>query len=307
MKVGVIGAGYWGSKHILEYRKLGHQVLVFDPVSENLKQFQKISGIIFAKSYSDILRDEELLYLSICTPNQTHFKIGKEAILRGKNVLIEKPLTLNSDKAYELYKLAKRKDVKLMVGHIFRFNNAIGKTKHILSEGLLGKIYHVRFDWHQMTTRMRDKNIILDIGLHPLDIIYYLFDTKPKKIDSVGQSFRNEFLETTLLNFNINTPNYGKIFCTIDLSWITPLRRRIMTIIGSEKTLEIKCVDQKIRLIDNVTEKSRDIHIVPNNSMQDELNYFLSCSKKELMKKNNKPNGLVGVNVIEMVERATKS
>jgi predicted dehydrogenase len=305
MKVGVIGAGYWGSKHIEEYQNLGHQVIVYDLLKENLQRYENMDDVITVPNYKDILLDEKIEYVSICTPNQTHFVMGKEAIIAGKNVLIEKPLAVDSSKASELYKLAKKMNVKLMVGHIFRFNNVISKTKQILKENSLGKIFHVRFDWHQMTTTMRDKNIILDIGLHPLDIIYFLFESKPIEIVSIRRSFRNKFSEVAILYFTLNIPKFGKIFITIDLSWISPIRSRTMTIIGNKKTLRVMCVDQKISMIDNETEKSQEIDVISNNTLQDELKYFLNCDIKELVNGHEKPNGTIGADVIKMVEKAS--
>ncbi len=76
-----------------------------------------------------------------------------------------------------------------------------------------------------------------------------------------------------------------------------------MTMIGNEKTMLVMCVDQKINLIDNLTEKSQEIDVVQNNTLQDELKYFLTCGIKEL-EGREKPNGKIGAEVIKMIEKA---
>lgn len=309
MKIGVIGAGYWGRKHVQEYHDLGHQVIVFDLLKENLEWCKNKCNAIPVSDYHDILNDKDIKYVSICTPNSLHFQLGKEALGAKKNILIEKPLSQNSIQAMELFHLAKQNNLILMTGHIFRFNNAIKKVKELIETDHIGDIYHIRCDWHQMnsTVNYRDENIILDIGLHPLDIIYYLFNTLPEKISCIGWSFTQKFAEIANLSFELSLPKSNKISVVIDLNWITPIRNRTMTIIGSKKTIEIMCVKQEVRVIDNKTEESKMLEIVPNNTLRDELNYFLNCTNDDLLQNNEKPNGTVAANVIRMVEMASTS
>lgn len=307
MKIGVIGAGYWGRKHVQEYNNLGHQVIVFDLLKENLEWCKKECNAIAVGDYHDILNDKDIEYVSICTPNSLHFKMGKEALDSKKNVLIEKPLSQNSKLAEDLFHVAKQNNLILLTGHIFRFNNAIKQAKELIESGGIGCVYHVRCDWHQMnsTTNYRDENIVLDIGLHPLDIVYYLFNTVPEKMNCLRWSFTQKFAEIANLSFELSLSKTNKISVIIDLNWITPIRNRTMTIIGSKKTIEVMCVKQEVRVINNKTEESKLLEIVPNNTLRDELNYFLSCTNDDLLKNNEKPNGVVAANVIRMIEMAS--
>jgi len=302
MIIGVIGVGYWGIKHVEEYIKLGHNVIVFDPLKKNLDICRKKFKVKIAHGYDEILENADIKYLSICTPNSTHYDLGKKAILKKKNVLIEKPLTTNSKKALELHHLALRNNVKLMSGHIFRFNNGVKKLRKIVIPSQLGKIYQIRCEWHQMTTIMRDKNIILDIGFHPLDIIHNIFDSLPNKISINSYSFRNNFAENVILNFFIKTKNYSKIHVMIDLSWITPIRKRLLTIIGSKKTIQLDCSTQQIKQFNNKLLTDSEIKITSNNTLQDELNYFLTSKFKDLMFNDEIPNGKVSSKILKTIE-----
>ena len=106
MKIGVIGAGFWGKKHVEEYTNLKHQVYVSDLSSENLSFCETNFRSIPVKNYNDIILDDEIRAVSICSPNSTHYKFAKEAIEAGKAVLIEKPIASNIAEAREIIKTA---------------------------------------------------------------------------------------------------------------------------------------------------------------------------------------------------------
>ena len=76
MKVGVIGAGYWGKKHVDEYSALGHEIFVSDLSEENLEFCRLNYNAKTTNDYHDILNDDEIKTVSICTPNPTHHKIS---------------------------------------------------------------------------------------------------------------------------------------------------------------------------------------------------------------------------------------
>ena len=150
MKVGIIGVGYWGKKHVDEYTKLGHEVIVSDLSNKNLDFCRLNYNSKAVSDYKEILSDKDIKFVSICTPNDTHHKFAIEAIKAGKNVLIEKPLASTSIDAEEIIEFAKKQKVILLVGHIFRFNNAINKIKDLINSKQLGTIYTVNLIWNNL-------------------------------------------------------------------------------------------------------------------------------------------------------------
>ena len=86
MKVGVIGIGYWGKKHVDEYIQLGHDVTICDNDEQNILECKKLFEVVEVKNFEDILNDDTIKNLSICTPNETHFQIAKKCLDFGKNI-----------------------------------------------------------------------------------------------------------------------------------------------------------------------------------------------------------------------------
>src|SRR6266571_5322701 len=115
VKIAVIGAGYWGRKVIREIldlsRTAGNVELyaIADNSPTILDQCQKEFGNLdFRLDYRTLLSDKDLNAVHICTPNSTHYEVASAFLGEGKNALVEKPLTLKSNDAYKLIKLAKQ-------------------------------------------------------------------------------------------------------------------------------------------------------------------------------------------------------
>ena len=250
MKVGVIGAGYWGKKHINEFKELGHIIFVSDIDEKNLELYKNDSSIELTKDYTQLIHDSKIDAVTICAPNSLHYRIAKECLLGEKHVLVEKPISENLSEAEELIDIAMKKNLTLSVGHIFRFNNAIHTAKNMLKNGDLGEIRSIHIKWvndeysfqPDLHERIGDRDIITDLGVHAFDILTYLTGEYPDNIVGVGESFN---MENKIEVINI-LGKLRKIIINIELSWITPPKTRLLTIIGEKQSLYIDCISQKI-------------------------------------------------------------
>lgn len=302
MKIGVIGTGYWGRKHVDEYSKLGFKTAVSDLSKSNLQFCMMNYESVTSQNYKDILNDKEIQVVSICTPNSTHYQICSEALNLGKNVLLEKPIATNSSDAEKLLKLAEQKGLLLMVGHIFRFNNSIKKIKEIIKTKQLGTIYTINFSWTNYEPIFLDRDILFDLGVHPFDIVDNIFGITPKNIQYIGKGFRQKCVETAYINFELEENKKQKMLVNMELSWLNPIRNRRIIIVGSEKTANVDCVNQTISIINNQSGINENLIIIPNNTIRDELQYFVnrSLGKQEIY--DDEPNGSVGKRIIEHIE-----
>jgi len=295
----VIGTGYWGRKHVDEYIKLGYKVVAVDLLEENREYIKKKYGVEVTDSLDRVLNDSKILGVSICTPNTTHFELAKTFLDAGKNVLLEKPLTLDSKSSWELVKIAKEKGIILAVGHIYRFNNAVQYAKDLLESGKLGKIYLAKLTWTNLEPVFENRDILFDLGPHPFDILDYLLDANFEYMGGAGSCFRKERGDEAVF---ITAKSKSTLF-NIELSWVTPKKTRELLIVGEHGTLEIDAVRQKVRQIYGNGGSGENVYIpeiIANNTIQDELYHFVKCS---LNNKIEHADGSVGAKIVEVLER----
>ncbi|RLI98055.1 MAG: hypothetical protein DRO99_01710 [Candidatus Aenigmatarchaeota archaeon] len=298
MNVGVIGAGYWGKKHADEYTQTGASVTVSDLIDSNLKECKERFNCKTTRDYNDILSDDNIKGVSICTPNKTHYDICKECLHAGKNVLVEKPMTLDYDKARELIEIAKSRGLVLAVGHLYRFNNAVRKVKELVDGGELGDILAVKMSWTYLEPIFKDRDILFDLAIHPLDILHFIFGRLPDNMSALARGFRQENEEIAFVNGTL-----GSTVVHFDLSWLTPEKARDMLIVGSNKTVFVKLVMQKVKLRDNNTLEDREIEISESNTIREELEDFMGCieDKREPIARAD-----IGADVVRAVQNIRK-
>jgi UDP-N-acetylglucosamine 3-dehydrogenase len=273
-KVAVIGAGYWGKKHVGEYLAIqGTEVVVADISADNRKACEEKFKVRTVPDYAQVLSDKSIIAVSICTPNETHYEICKEALEAGKHVLLEKPMTLVSGQARELADMAEKKRLVLSVGHIFRFNNAIVKARELVKSGELGEIYLAQLSWTNLEPIFEGRDILFDLAPHPFDIINNVLGASPDWVFSIGNTCRKkEGEEAAFVHGKV-----GKTLVSIDVSWVTPKKVRRLSLIGSKKSIFVDCLSQQMEEYDCATKAFRNLEMIANNTIGDELSHFLSC------------------------------
>jgi len=309
--VGVIGAGYWGKKIISEYMELAKQnshigiQTVCDNSEENLKCCEIYHLPCLTKFHKEATSSPEVDVISICTPNETHYEICREALEAGKHVLVEKPMTLSSAEAYELVDLAHKRNLVLSVGHIYRFNNALRMTRDLIKNGFFGDLYYLRLQWTTLIPPIHGRDVITDLAPHPFDILNFLLGRWPTKITCKAKAFRRERLEEMayiVAEFKEN------VMAHIELSWLSPGKIREVCIMGSDKFAKIDCLSQQIRVFENGD--FRDVYVKRNNTIEEELDHFISCVQNNGIVNNsfiNQNSGLLGAHVVRLLEIARKS
>ena len=304
MKVAVIGVGYWGKKHVDEYLQLGYDVTICDNNEKNILECKEKFGVITIKNLEEILNDNEIKSVSICTPNETHFKIAKQCLESGKHVFLEKPIATNLEDADELNIISENNHLILQVGHLYRFNNSILEAKKIIDKDSFGTVHSVYFSWTNFEPIFQNRGIILDLGIHPVDIIDYIFGGTFKNIKCRGWGIRQDNPEFAIINYQLLTSKKQTIFINIELSWINPIRKREMIILSDNHTLKVQCVDQNLTLINNNSKNKEEIKIKSNNTIRDELEFFINSCETKQMISTPYPNSQIGKNILKVVLQA---
>ena len=308
VRVAVIGAGYWGRKLVYEYMSAecnrGNVRLagVCDP-SPSARLFCKekfsVKDELLTDSAEDLIGDPKISAVHIATPNQTHYALAKMALEAGKDVLVEKPMTLDSREAYELVDLAASRELVLHVGHIFRFNSALNKAREILNKGTIGKIFYARIQWTD-SQYFPDRDIIFDLGPHPVDVLNQLLDSWPTQVSGFARAYRN--------SKNHDEIAYGlaefddEIFAHIELSWLHPGKAREATVVGSEGGLVVDCLHQRLTL--HKAGSTTEVPVTANNTIEAEIDWFADCVGRRCL---DVESGLIGARTVEVLEAMRKS
>ncbi|HKN23044.1 MAG TPA: Gfo/Idh/MocA family oxidoreductase [Terracidiphilus sp.] len=157
------------------------------------KAAERYPGITVYRSLEAMLADKSLGLFVVATPNETHYALAKEILSAGKNVVVDKPMTLTSAEAAELIGLAKKHNVLLAPFHNRRWDSDFLTVQKLLHEGALGRLVALesRFDrWRpaRLTERLWKEGVdsggmLQDLGPHLVDQAVVLFG-KPEAVSA---------------------------------------------------------------------------------------------------------------------------
>lgn len=310
VNLAVIGAGYWGQKMVAEYLQLAkvnsgfNLVQVCDLKEENLRYCRDVLHVAPEKLGSDfegVLKSPDVDAVHICTPNETHHKFGLTALSMGKNVLVEKPMALLPEEAWELVATAESKHLCLQVGHIYRFNNALKKMRELITKDYFGELYYLTLQWTTWMPSPLGRDIIFDLGPHPVDITNFLLEKWPLKVSCSAESYRRPSLEEVSY-FNLDFG--GKLIAHVQLSWLQPGKVRELNIIGEKRSAKVDCLKQTIRVFEDNNGGDFSIDVPVNNTIFDEVSHFVKSIHDENNHKNPGPVGAGNVTVLQSLKKS---
>ncbi len=250
-KIAIVGYGYWGPNLLRNFsNNLDCEVLYCcDLDIVKLKKVRKAyPSIMLTKNYEDILNDSEVDAVVIATPTKFHHPLAKAALESGKDVLIEKPMTLDTKEAKELVEIAQKNNKILMVDHTFLFTQEVRKLKEIIDSGEIGEVLHIDSTRANLGLFQPDSNVVFDLATHDISIIQYLLGKFPKSLTSVGASYYDK--QEEVCHLHLDYP--GKTTCHIHVSWLSPLKIRQMMIVGTKKMIVYNDVEpsEKVKIYD---------------------------------------------------------
>ena len=311
-RIAVIGSGYWGRKVIREALDIGKATgeielrYVVDSSPQSLQQCQQEFGpnLEYRLDYHDLALDPTISGVHIASPNGTHFDIASMFLRHGKNVLVEKPLTLKTTESYELVRLAAENKRVLCVGHIHRFNNGVREMRRVISEGMIGEPYYVDFRWTGFMNPQLQREVITDLAPHPFDICNYILDAWPEKISCKGRGYRTKQNEEVAF---ITAEHRNGLMAHIEVSWLDLDKRRDVTVIGSNGMARLDCLSQKVT-IESAGGK-KEIPVLPSNTLASEIIHFSSCIRNnhDSTPYANHSDGMLGARVVSLLEASRES
>lgn len=324
INIAVVGLGYWGPNLARNFDKLADSNLYAccDLGNGNLDVAKdSYPKIKYSEDFNEIIDDPKVNAVVIATPAKTHYELVKKALLKDKHVYVEKPFTLNVAEAEELVELVKKKDKKLMVGHLLEYHPAVEKLKELIDNGELGNIYYLYSQRVNLGKIRQDENALWSFAPHDISVILYLLGTEPVNVSVRGNGYLQDKIEDVVF-VSLYFPN--RVIAQLHLSWLDPHKIRKLTIVGSEKMVVFDDMEseEKIRIYDKgvtknnkyfvsydefLTLKFGDIlipHITMSEPLKRECQHFLNCIKEN---KTPRSDGKDGLRVVKVLDAAQKS
>lgn len=183
LKIGVLGAGHLGKIHIKCIQLAEeHLELVgfYDTDSGNAQKVSADLGVIAFDDLDQLIDAVDVI--DIVTPTTTHYQLAKRAIVRGKHLFIEKPITHTVEEAEALLRLSEEHQVKIQVGHVERFNPAL----LALNPDHLSPKFIEAHRLAIFNPRGTDVSVVLDLMIHDIDIILSMIDSEVSQIHANG-------------------------------------------------------------------------------------------------------------------------
>lgn len=322
-RLGVIGFGYWGPnlvRNLVELRSC-ELVAVADLLEDRLARIRSTyPNVATTTNYQDLF-GMGLDGVVVATPPATHYRLASECLERGLNVLVEKPLTLNSQHAQNLISLSKSRGLVLMVGHTFEYNPAVRALKDMIHNDGLGRVYYIDSARLNLGLFQKGLNVLWDLAPHDISILLYILDSFPTSVSAVGTACVFDGVHD-VVHLNLTFPD--EIMVHLHLSWLDPRKVRRMTLVCSKKMVVYDDVAslEKIRVYDKgvelppATDNFGDFQcsyrygdvVVPYINFVEplrlECSHFLECIQNHCQPLTDGWDGLKVVRILEAAERS---
>lgn len=296
LRIGVIGLGAIGKNHARVYSELSEVELVgVADVDYILAQSlaEKYHTSLFS-DYKELLK-QRLDAVSIAVPTSLHREVAVEATQAGVNVLVEKPIADTIEAAEEIIIAAERNNVKLMVGHIERFNPVIPVLKKEIENSEISLIEITRIG--PFPPRVKDVGVIIDLASHDIDLIRYLTGSEFKKVYSLTSRNVAPYEDVAILLFEMA----NGILARVTVNWLTPFKVREINVASKKKFIRVSLIDQKVteymKYKENDSYVVKEVNVPYGESLKRELQAFIKC-----LKNNTHPpvSGEDGLKALEM-------
>jgi len=323
INIGVIGYGYWGPNIVRNFFATPDCIIkmVADGRDERLnllaRTFPSITGV---KDGADVINNKDIDAIVIATPVYTHFELAKRALLQGKHVLIEKPMTSSVEEADELINIATRKNLTLMADHTFLYTGAVEKMKEIIQTEVIGTPLYFDSSRINLGLFQPDINVLWDLAPHDISILTYLITEVPESINATGISHtRNKIENIAYLTVNYNSNFIAHFNC----SWSSPVNVRQTLIGGDKKMILYNDLEpsEKVRVYDTgynhkteedktrimVDYRTGDVYIPKLSSREALAGVAADFIQSIIQKKLPLSNALLGRSVVRILEASQES
>lgn len=246
-RVAVVGAGPWGWNHVRTFQALGALagVVEADPGVAARVRAQCPGLPVWDGLAAALDGCEAVEGVVIATPAPTHASLACEALVRGRGVLVEKPMTLGSRDAAHLVELAEARNLVLMVGHLPLFQPALRELKALLDRGALGRVLRIHLERLGLGRVRETEDVLWSLAPHDVAVLLHLMGGPPRSVTAAGAAHLQPGIHDDVhLEFDFICGRSAHVH----VSWYWPARSRMLRVMGEEGMAVLDEGDQTLTL-----------------------------------------------------------
>ena len=314
-RVAILGCGYWGKNLIRNFHELGALAAICDTSAEALKPFRELyPRCQFSTSVDQVLQDEQYQAVVIATPAETHARLVEQALTNGKDVFVEKPLSLLTSEGKSLVDLARAKKKILMVGHLLWYHPAVLELKELIDRGELGRIQYIYSNRLNLGKIRHEENILWSFAPHDISVILGLVGEMPSSIIAQGGNYlREQIADVTMSALAFPSGVKAHVF----VSWLHPFKEQKLVVVGDRQmaVFDDTELENKLILYPHSIEwkrhqpvpnkgEAKPVAIPRTEPLREECAHFLDCLRT---RENPRTDGAEALRVLEVLEKCQKA
>lgn len=307
----VVGSGGWGKNLVRNFHELGALagVAELNPDLQTKVKTDYPDVELFADFHEALNLGHAFVF---ATPAPTHYRFAKEALEAGKDVFIEKPMTLSTADAQALADYAKESGNILMVGHLLLYQPAIAWMRDYIQQGELGTVHHVATQRAKLGRVRSQENVWWSFAPHDISVVLDLLGNPSLTgVQAQGHAMLQANIQDDV---HVNLTFASGQTAHIHSSWYWPLNQRSTTVIGSKRMMVYDEVAQTVTVHDKGIHddlSNRDngaftADIADSQPLKLECQHFLECLETRQPPRSDGYNGVAVVEVLEKVDIAMK-
>jgi predicted dehydrogenase len=271
--------------------------------------------------FDRVIEGADVDAVAIATPVRTHYPLARRCLEAGKHTFIEKPMASSVAECEELVALARKRDLRLMVGHTFLYSSPVRLVKELVDSGELGDLLYISSRRLNLGLYQKDINVAWDLAPHDVSIILHILGEPPVGVACQGKAGVAEGLEDVT---NMTLCFESGVVAMIQSSWLDPNKIRETTFVGNRKMLVYNDVEpmDKIKIYDkrvqapphydtfaefHLSYHYGDVHspyIKQGEPLAVECRHFIDCI---LSGETPLTDGRNGLDVVRVLEGASNS
>ncbi len=307
----VVGAGNWGKNLVSNFYELGALAGVVEP-NETLRSAvaTKYPEVALYENLAAALELDSTKAVVIATPAPTHYDLAMAAMVAGKDVFVEKPMTLTAKESVALAEYADNNNLILMVGHLLLYQPAIAWMRDYLASGQLGEVQRVVAQRAKLGKVRSVENVWWSFSPHDVSVVLELLGRPALTgVTATGCAILQPQVADEV---RVELAFAGGKTAHIHASWLWPINQRGTIVIGSKGMLVYDEVAQTVSIHRKTVDRDLNHHddgvevveVAAAQPLKLECQHFLDC-----VATRHKPrsDGWNGVAVVEILERAQQA